>query len=208
MSAAETSRRSARVALLALLAVHFTSFYATKVINLGRVHHQLTTAADRALPFWPAFVVIYVLAFVQWILCYLYLYRNHHAVFRRTAWASVIAEAIAFLIFIAYPTMISRPEASGGGAIRWLLNVIYQNDTPVNCFPSLHCLQSWLCWRGLRLASGSKTWYDGINLIFSLLVCASTVLIRQHFLLDIPGGVLLAELGLLLAGKLLRPAKG
>lgn len=208
MSSIPISRSRTRLGLALLLAVHFFSFYGAKVINLGRTHHQLATAADRALPFWPVFVVIYVLAFLQWFFCYFYLYRRHPDVFCRVAWSSVLAETAAFLLFLLYPTMIDRPEVTGGGVIGWLLNFIYQSDTPVNCFPSLHCLQSWMCWRGLHLASGPKAWYDKINLVFSLLVCASTVLIRQHFLLDIPGGILLAELGLLLTGIHFRPAKG
>ena len=36
-------------------------------------------------------------------------------------------------------------------------------------------------------------------LAFALMICASTVLVRQHVLVDIPAGILLSELGLLLS---------
>ena len=42
-------------------------------------------------------------------------------------------------------------------------------------------------------------------LVFTLLVCASTVLVKQHFLPDIAGGILGAELGLLLSRRVRWP---
>ena len=39
-------------------------------------------------------------------------------------------------------------------------------------------------------------------LAFTLLVFASTLLVKQHVLVDIPAGVLVAEVGLLLSDKL------
>lgn len=197
-----------RLALTLLLAVHFLSFYGTKAVNAGWPHRSLELAADRALPFWPAFVVIYVLAFVQWAWCYFWLYRRQPEAFCRVAWASVLAEIPAAVCFLVIPTAIQRPVLADEGLFGHLLSIIYASDTPTNCFPSLHCLQSWLCWRGLQLASGRKGWYDRVNLIFTLLVCASTVLVRQHFLVDIPSGILFAEFGLLLSGRLCRGKKG
>ena len=42
-------------------------------------------------------------------------------------------------------------------------------------------------------------WYKAFSGVFAVLVCASTVLVKQHVLLDIPAGILLAEFGLLMA---------
>ena len=45
-------------------------------------------------------------------------------------------------------------------------------------------------------------WYAPAMLALTLLVFASTLLVKQHVLVDIPAGILVAELGLLLSTKL------
>ena len=47
-------------------------------------------------------------------------------------------------------------------------------------------------------------WYRWGGLVMTLLVFASTLLVKQHVLVDIPGGILTAELGLGLSGRWLR----
>lgn len=42
-------------------------------------------------------------------------------------------------------------------------------------------------------------WYKWVNFVFSLLVCLSTVLVKQHVIVDIFAGIAVAELGLLLS---------
>ena len=42
-------------------------------------------------------------------------------------------------------------------------------------------------------------WYKWVNFVFSLLVCASTVLVKQHVVVDIFAGIAVAEAGLLLS---------
>ena len=157
------------------------------------------------MPFCPPFILIYVLAFVQWIGCYALLIRRSPGVFRRVAMASTLSEILAFACFVLVPTTIQRPEITGSGLWERLTGLIYAADTPVNLFPSLHCLQSWLCWRGFQLAPEVPKWYDRMCLVFTLLVCASTVLVKQHFLPDIAGGILGAELGLLLSRRVRWP---
>ncbi len=191
--------------LAVALAVHFIAFYGTKVINAGRPHAELKLAADSLVPFCPPFILIYVLAFVQWIGCYALLIRRSPGVFRRVAMASTLSEILAFACFVLVPTTIQRPEITGSGLWERLTGLIYAADTPVNLFPSLHCLQSWLCWRGFQLAPEVPKWYDRMCLVFTLLVCASTVLVKQHFLPDIAGGILGAELGLLLSRRVRWP---
>ena len=105
------------------------------------------------------------------------------------------------MIFLLLPTTIARPEADGSGLIGWLTRIIYMADTPVTLFPSIHCLDSWLCWRFLVKCKKVPRWYKWVNFVFSLLVCASTVLVKQHVFVDIFAGIAVAELGLLLSRR-------
>ena len=54
-------------------------------------------------------------------------------------------------------------------------------------------MQSALCCRKV------PKWYKWVNFVFSLLVCASTVLVKQHVVVDIFAGIAVAEAGLLLS---------
>ena len=109
------------------------------------------------------------------------------------------AKALCFVLFLLLPTTIARPEAAGSGLIGWLTRTIYAADTPVALFPSIHCVDSWLCWRFLMDCRKVPKWYKWVNFVFSLLVCASTVLVKQHVVVDIFAGIAVAEIGLLLS---------
>ena len=56
--------------------------------------------------------------------------------------------------------------------------------------------------RGAFRCKKPKNWYKIYCVIITLGIFASTVLVRQHVVIDILGGVLVAELGLFLAKKL------
>ena len=64
-----------------------------------------------------------------------------------------------------------------------------------------HCLESWFCFRGARGMKRVPRWYTASMLAFTLLVCVSTVLVKQHVLVDIPAAILVAELGLWLSDR-------
>ena len=82
------------------------------------------------------------------------------------------------------------------------MRLVYAGDLPGNLFPSIHCLESWICFRGAIGMKRTPRWYAPAMLVLTLMVFASTLLVKQHVLVDIPAGVLVAEVGLLLSDKL------
>ena len=73
----------------------------------------------------------------------------------------------------------------------WGLRFLYGADPPYNCFPSLHVAHSFVsaltCWRvhrGVGIGTG----------ICASLVALSTLLTKQHYVLDVIAGVLLASI--------------
>lgn len=187
--------------LLIILVCNMLAYFIPgKLVPLATEPFGLATAWDTALPFCSFFILFYVLAYVQWFGSYIYhCGRNRELCYRMVA-ASVIAKAVCVLFFVLMPTTIQRPEVTGGGVFEWGVWFIYRMDTPVNLFPSIHCLESWMCLRMALRDRPQPRWYVAAQLILTLLVFASTVLIKQHFLVDIAGGVAVAELALLLSG--------
>lgn len=91
--------------------------------------------------------------------------------------------------------------ASGGVLCGFSYPLHLQKRCAKNLLPSIHCLESWLCFRNALRFKGVPRWYLPLTALMTLLVFASTLLVKQHVLVDVPAGILAAELGLFLANK-------
>lgn len=193
--------RYAVIPVFLALAINLLSFYGTRPIIAGWEHHDISIWLDKLIPFTPAFISIYVLAYVQWIGGLVLIAREGREFCYRYCTGYAVALIFAAVIFMVFPTEIDRPQAVGDGLWNFLTRLIFAADTPNNLFPSIHCLFSWLCFRSSLSMKKIGKWYAPVSLIFALLVFASVVFVKQHFFLDIIGGVAVAELGLLLVNK-------
>ena len=70
---------------------------------------------------------------------------------------------------------------------------LYSVDAADNLFPSIHCLVSWFCYIGIRGRKEIPVWYQRTSLGIAVLVFISTLLTKQHVLIDVAGGVLLGS---------------
>ena len=187
-----------RLPLLIILAFNFFVYYLPKLVEPYLKLHKIHTAFDDRLPLIPAFIFIYLLAFAQWAVGYIVIARDSPERCYRILSGELIAKALTLCIFLCYSTTMDRPEVEVRGFSTWVLAFIYKVDTPINLFPSLHCLESWLCFRGAIGLKRMPRWYTWLQLTFTLLVFAAVLLVKQHVWPDIVGGVAMAELGQLL----------
>lgn len=194
--------------IAAMLSLNTVTYFGTRLITTGRYHHNIESALDRMMPLVPFFVVFYVLAYVQWILCYVLIGREEKAHYLYFFTGEIIAKTLCLVIFLVYPTTLNRPAAAGNDIFSRLLAFVYSKDAADNLFPSIHCLESWLCYRGCRNLKNTPVpgWFSGANLVLTLLVFASTVLCKQHVLIDIAGGVAAVEIGLLASRSIMKKA--
>ena len=168
---------------------------------IGGKTYDMTTAWDRAIPFVPEFIYIYFLAFVQWGICLVSVMITDKKASRRYCTAISAGNIIAGIVFISIPTVMTiRPEFSGGGALTELLGrFLFSADTPpMNILPSIHCLISWGCMRMVFVAKGIPKWLKIANAVFTFLVFASVLFVKQHCIVDIPAGILAFETGFLI----------
>ena len=113
-----------------------------------------------------------------------------------------MAKIFCFLFFTIMPTAIVRPDVTGNSVLDFLTRAIYAMDTPaVNLFPSIHCLESWVAIRCAFSMKKVGNVYRAITVFISLGVFMSVVFLKQHYLVDIPAGILVFELALLLTKK-------
>lgn len=188
----------ARWPLICLVLVNCIAYYGSRLLVRGAARYDLSTALDARLPFWPVFIVFYILAYAQWFFGYIIIAREDREICRRVLGAEMIAKLICLVCFVALPTRMVRPEVTGNGVFERLTALIYSLDAPINLFPSIHCLDSWMCFRGAQKLKRTPRWYALFMLALTLPVLASTVLVKQHVLVDIPAGILAGEIGLFL----------
>ena len=180
-------------------ACNFAAYYFSKLIIADRYKYDLSIPLDDMIPLVTPFIVIYILAYAQWAIGYIVLVRQSRELCARVAASNLIAKTMCFLIFIIVPTAIVRPEVAGNDIFTLLTKFIYAADTPVNLFPSIHCLESYVIMRFTLAEKNLPKAYKIVTAVFSILVFASVVFTKQHIFIDIPGGILIFELGLIIS---------
>ncbi len=194
-----------RLPLLLAVGTNMLTYYLVPILLGENIHRYdlawMSAGLDDWLPFVPFFVLFYALAFAQWGFSYIFHCRESAQLCYRMVVADIIAKLICLVCFVLLPTEIVRPEITGNSIWEWATGIFYATDKPINLFPSIHCLESWICFRTAMMMEKRNGWYITAQGILTVLVMASTVLIKQHFVIDIPAGVLVVEIGLFLSDR-------
>lgn len=180
------------------------AYYGARAILKADDYSVLSSAWDEAIPFVPVFIIFYIGAYVQWILYYQRLTVEDERTCRWFMTAEIMTKLISLVIFIRVPLTIVRPAVAKKGIFSELTKMIYLMDTPTELLPSLHCVQSWLSFRLLMNVRREKKWQIVFGAVFTIGVFASTLFVKQHYLVDVAAGILLAEVCLQITGWFFR----
>lgn len=184
-----------------LLIINVIAFIFTKFITDSGFHYDISLPVDFQIPFIPAFVIIYIISYVQWVWGFRLIAVQSKDYCYRIFSYEIISKLICAVLFLSMPTIMARPEITGNGIFEWLTKFIYSADTPTNLFPSLHCLESYIIFRASFGIKKHKTALVVFNGIFALLVFASVLFVKQHLILDIPAAIIVSELGFFIGKK-------
>lgn len=194
------------VALVLLLAVQFFAYLVPTVFTPYLTLHDITLPLDAKIPFIPAFLIPYVLVFIEWGYIYMLSPSMGEERFGRFLAAIVMGLAAAFATFLLYPTTYTRPEVTGDGFFAFAMRTIYGVDQPSRCLPSLHCFLVWMDWRLVSFDERVPKWLRVTTFALMLITLPTTLLVKQHVVVDVPAGVLLAEAAWRIAPKTGLPA--
>ena len=168
--------------------------YFTTQLFVHQNRLDFTTKLDELVPFIPSFVYIYLFSYVFWIVTEIISGTVSKEHFYSVLTVSILGNLICTIFFIVMPTTITRPEVTGNSFTEQILRFVYAKDDPVNLFPSIHCFVSWLCYKAVWKQDCFSKGYRIFTLIFVLLICISTQVLKQHYILDVFAGIALAEL--------------
>ncbi len=189
------------IPIASALFVNFLVYYCSRILTNRFVHIDLSSKIDTWIPYVSFFIIIYVLAYIQWIVGYIVISKESKQSCYQFMSAEIISKLICLLFFVFLPTTMVRATGLSNGLLDRITKIVYLFDDPVNLFPSIHCLESYLCFRGALFLKSVSKGYKYFTLIFAILVFLSVVFVKQHVFIDIIGGIIVGEVGLWLSQK-------
>ncbi len=156
---------------------------------------------DDLIPIIPIFAVIYLFSYVFWICGPIAASLTKKRNFINYIVGLSMAYVVGFLFFVFVPTYMDRAseglmeQAMKPGFFNSLLATIYAADgsnLAFNLFPSYHCLISLYCYLGVRKQPEISKGFRAYSLIMTVLICLSTVFTKQHYFIDIVGGLVIS----------------
>ena len=169
--------------------------------HVGRDHLiDISLPIDKQIPVLPIFVIPY-LSFIPilFVVVPAILWKRPGD-FKRFGLVVFITQMILNVLYLVVPATLVRPVLSGSDPFTVLLrDLIWKLDEPINTFPSNHVALSVVAiltlgfisrWRKYRLLQ-----------VWLLLVCASTLFVHQHVVLDVIGGVVCGGVVAVLANR-------
>lgn len=182
-----------RIIILVCTFLFQTLVYSITKLFQGEPIH-LNNSIDNIIPFIPAFVIFYVLWYLLLFLIPLLILKYNKKVFDRYIVTCLVYAIFEGIIFIFFPTTMTREPIIVDSISTWIINIIYKVDTPVNLFPSAHCALAILFIISTIDVKELKKEYKTLIIITSILIMLSTVFIKQHVIVDVLGAFLIVPM--------------
>ena len=180
-----------------VLTIGLMIFFVTGYFGVGASRnlpqaHVLTTALDERIPFVAGSVWMYLWVF-PCALIPLFVVRCTH-LFRRTAIAYAVVIAISLICFITFPVTsaglrMAQARLNVSVFSQWAISHLYSIDPPYNLFPCLHLSIAGVA--AFSVWKASKP-YGSAVFLSVILLGVSVCTVKQHYLLDVLGGIALA----------------
>ena len=152
---------------------------------------------DRAIPFIEAFVIPYLSWFLFMLVFGVWLNFTDRDAYDRMITCCMVGMTFFLIVSTLVPTAVDlRPSYIGRSNIfTRLCRVLWQTDTPTNVWPSIHVFNTAVITVSVLRSKG----FENANLpartalvTWAALIILSTVFIKQHSLLDVLAGGILA----------------
>ncbi|MBS7315796.1 MAG: phosphatase PAP2 family protein [Clostridiaceae bacterium] len=163
----------------------------------GQNFHLVYTALDDKIPFCELFAIPYYFWFLFLIGMLLYTLLFDVQEFRRYMWTIILTYSITCVIYIVYPTYQNlRPAIlPRDNFLTRIISGLYAFDTNTNVCPSLHVTGSLAVYfASLHIKRFQTLPWRLAFAITTVLICASTVFLKQHSLIDVAAALVLCAL--------------
>lgn len=182
----------------AVLATAYILFCATylpmNAFSVGRDAHILFLPGEDRIPFVPEFEYVYVSGYVLPVMAVWKIPDVRR--FLQLLPAFLMTLAVACTTYLLFPVYLERPVFEVDSLATFLVSIEYL-DHSYNHFPSLHVALSWLIYYACRDEGRRRTLFRW----FVVGISISTIFIKQHYIVDVAYGFVLATGAWALAGR-------
>lgn len=167
--------------------VYFIAYFLTENLIPEEACHVIHCRLDDVIPFREEFVLAYCIWYVLTAGSLLYFLLYDVERFKQLQTFIIITQVVAVILYIVYPSRQElRPEVfPRDNVFTAVIGWIYAFDTPTGVCPSLHVAYSMgIASVWLKDKDVPRWWRAGV-LALVILICLSTLFIKQHSVVDL-----------------------
>ena len=182
-----------------MMVFHLVTYFGSQYLE-GEPH-TVGGALDERIPFHPGWIYIYSSWFVLLLGVPALLNIVAPELCLKYMLAHSIDQLLSNIIYLIYPTTFERPVPPKKGLTGFVIGTVYgANHRFLNCAPSVHCSVSFLFAFAALAAPMLPLWLRLVIVVWSLAIVASTMLVKQHMVIDAVTALPAAAVCWLLAG--------
>lgn len=154
---------------------------------------DLMTDFDRAIPFMPEHIWIYH-SITPVIAATMILLVKTKRIFFTTFWSCIVATVILNSMYLLFPSFYPRGDFDVNSFSEILVQLTREVDGANNTFPSGHVTFAWILFCGVFCSDAAKK-LKGIKslyLLWAVGISMSTLVLKQHYIVDVFSGFGLA----------------
>ena len=166
--------------------------------TVTRDYHVIHTWLDDLIPFEEWFIIPYLMWFlyVGSVMAYFF-FKDVHDFYRFCTYLFLGMTVCLMICTVFHNGTDLRPVVDPEkNFCSWLVSLIHSVDTSTNIFPSIHVYNSVAVHTAIVRSESLKrrTGLRAASLVLCILICLSTVFLKQHSVVDVIGGLTLAYL--------------
>lgn len=183
--------KNSKEVLLFVIYLALISLYKVMTQSFSANPHDLKIIIDDYIPFIKEFIVIYHLYFFLGLGVYTYLLIKEKKLYLKVISYQIMGTLLGYITFIIYPNSVNvRPIIESSDIFSWMVNYTYSIDQTNGGFPSLHAISLLIIIYASFKSTTMKKWVKSIIILIATLNIASTVLVKQHVILDLVGSII------------------
>lgn len=159
-------------------------------------YHIIHTWFDDLIPFNEYFIIPYFLWFAYVAGSMLYFFLKNAKDFYRLCEYLFAGMTLCLIICTIFPngTDLRTAVNPDKNFCCWLVSLLHKIDTSTNVFPSIHVFNSVAVHVAIVKSDSLKNrrWIHVFSLVLCVLICLSTMFLKQHSVMDVLGGLLVA----------------
>lgn len=192
------------ICIVTYLVAHTSLFFL--ISNFVEPKYYMHTAFDDMVPLCEYLIVPYVSWFFAFAGSLVFMVRNDRCNFWRMFLAQVLGSTICCVVYVFFQNAITMPQQTVNHNIfSLILELVWASDNTTNACPSLHVLSSTVI--------AVVTWYSNYFknkpifkiaiILWMIIICTSTMFVKQHSIIDVICGAILGIILALVAKKLI-----